>query len=81
MSDYSKLSYQELCRIANDDAIAQSMSEEEYERLSRELWKKFRIEKRVTAIGADLSERELGLRTLGDTIGNAPLAKQIAATK
>jgi hypothetical protein len=47
VKDYSTLNYQQLLRIANNDSIAASMSEEEYESLSSELWKKFRAEKRI----------------------------------
>jgi hypothetical protein len=45
--DYSGMSYAELVRMANDDAVADRMSDEEYESLSRELWKKFGVEKRM----------------------------------
>ena len=44
-NDYSTMSYDELRRIADNDAIAGHMSEEEYERLSVELWRKFSAEK------------------------------------
>jgi hypothetical protein len=49
VTDYSQMSYSELFRIANNDAIANAMSEEEYEALSVELWKKFGVEKRIAA--------------------------------
>jgi hypothetical protein len=81
MTDYSQLSYQELCKIANNDAIADSMSEEDYERLSRELWKKFRVEKRITAFEPEFSEARLGLRPLSETIVHAPLGKPATAIK
>jgi hypothetical protein len=48
MTDYSKMSYAQLRTIADNDAIADRMSDEEYEALSSELWKKFGIEKLVT---------------------------------
>jgi hypothetical protein len=44
-TDYSAMKYEELRRIANDDAIAESMSDEEYESLSAVMWKKFSAEK------------------------------------
>jgi hypothetical protein len=81
MTDYSKLSYQELCKIANNDAIADGMSEEEYETLSRELWKKFRVEKRITAMQPDFDHKQTGLRSIGESIVNAPLTKHAAAMK
>jgi hypothetical protein len=43
------MNYAELVRIANNDAIADAMSEEEYEALSGELWRKFAVEKRIAA--------------------------------
>jgi hypothetical protein len=45
VTDYSRMNYEELRRIADNDSIADKMSEEEYESLSIELWKKFRLEK------------------------------------
>jgi hypothetical protein len=47
--DYSGMSYAELVKVANNDAIADAMSEEEYESLSVELWRKFAVEKRIAA--------------------------------
>ena len=47
MTDYSKMSYEELFKIANNDSIAGSLSEEEYESLPVELWRKFSVEKQV----------------------------------
>jgi hypothetical protein len=81
MTDYSKLSYQELCKIANNDAIADSMSEEEYENLSRELWKKFRVEKRITAMHPEYSHSKLEQRPISESIVNAPLGKHLPAMK
>jgi hypothetical protein len=81
MTDYSKLSYQELCQMANNDAIADSLSEEEYEKLSRELWKKFRVEKRITAMDPRLAKTEFGLRRVNDGMVTAPLGKHATATK
>jgi hypothetical protein len=46
--NYASMSYEELCRIADDDSIADKMSEEEYESLSVELWKKFGVERALT---------------------------------
>jgi hypothetical protein len=43
--DYSRMSYEELRTIADDDSIADKMSDEEYESLSLALWKKFSAEK------------------------------------
>jgi hypothetical protein len=48
MTDYSKMSYDQLRKIADNDAIADRMSDEEYEALSSELWKKFGMEKLVS---------------------------------
>jgi hypothetical protein len=48
VTDYSRMNYEELRKIADNDSIADKMSEEEYESLSVELWKKFRLEKIVT---------------------------------
>jgi hypothetical protein len=47
MTDYSKMSYDQLRKLADNDAIADRMSDEEYEALSSELWKKFGLEKLV----------------------------------
>lgn len=55
VTDYSKLNYQQLVHIANDDSIAASMSEHEYESLSSEIWKKFKAEKQIVA-QSDLSD-------------------------
>jgi hypothetical protein len=43
--DYSRMNYEELLKIADNDLIADRMSNEEYESLSVELWKKFSAEK------------------------------------
>ena len=43
--DYSRMNYEELRRIADNDPIADKMSNEEYESLSVELWRKFSAEK------------------------------------
>jgi hypothetical protein len=50
VTDYSKMNYQELFRIANNDPAAEAMSEEEYEALSVELWRKFSAEKRIGTV-------------------------------
>jgi len=39
------MNYEELLKIADNDLIADQMSNEEYESLSVELWKKFSAEK------------------------------------
>ena len=44
-ADYSRMNYQQLREIADNDAIADVMPTEEYESLSIELWKKFSLEK------------------------------------
>jgi hypothetical protein len=44
-TDYSRMNYEELRRIADNDSIADKMSNEEYESLSVELWRKFSAEK------------------------------------
>jgi hypothetical protein len=46
--DYSRMNYEELRTIADDDSIADKMSNEEYESLSVELWRKFSVEKLTT---------------------------------
>ncbi len=43
--DYSRMSYEELRMIADNDSIADKMSDEEYESLSVALWRKFSAEK------------------------------------
>lgn len=43
--DYSRMNYEELRRIADNDPVADKMSNEEYESLSVELWRKFSAEK------------------------------------
>jgi hypothetical protein len=43
--DYSRMSYEELRTIADNDSIAEKMSDEEYESLSVALWRKFSAEK------------------------------------
>lgn len=47
-TDYSKMTYNELRDIADNDAIADSMSNEDYESLSVELWRKFSAERGLT---------------------------------
>jgi hypothetical protein len=44
-TDYSRMNYEELRRLADNDPIADKMSNEEYESLSVELWRKFSAEK------------------------------------
>ncbi len=55
MTDYSAMNYDELRRIADNDSIADRMSEEEYEALSVQLWKKFGLEKIDTDTNRGLS--------------------------
>jgi hypothetical protein len=43
-ADYTTMKYEELRRIADNDAIADAMSDEEYESLSAEMWRKFSLE-------------------------------------
>ena len=43
--NYSRMSYEELRTIADNDSIAEEMSSEQYESLSVELWKNFSAEK------------------------------------
>jgi hypothetical protein len=47
MTDYSRMSYEQLRSIADNDAIAEQMSEEEYEALSVQMWRKFGIEQGI----------------------------------
>lgn len=44
-TDYSRMNYEELRKIADNDPVADSVSNEEYESLSIELWRKFSMEK------------------------------------
>jgi hypothetical protein len=43
--DYSRMNYEELRKIAENDSIADSMSDEEYGSLSIQMWRKFSAEK------------------------------------
>jgi hypothetical protein len=43
-TDYSRMNYEELRKIADNDPIADCMSNEEYESLSVEMWRKFSVE-------------------------------------
>jgi hypothetical protein len=47
MTDYSRMSYDQLRRIADNDAVADRMSEEEYEALSVQMWRKFSVEQGI----------------------------------
>ena len=67
MTDYSRMSYAELFRIANNDAVANRMSEEEYESLSVELWRKFGSERRIVSPLA--SEDPLGIPSIRSLLG------------
>jgi len=60
MTDYSKMSYEALRQLANNDSVADKMSDEEYESLSIELWKKFGVERALVEHypAAPLSARE-----------------------
>jgi hypothetical protein len=53
VSNYSTMNYEELRRIADNDSVTNKMSEEEYESLSTELWRKFRVEKTVPPSAMD----------------------------
>jgi|GEM_PF-2641983 hypothetical protein len=44
-ADYSRMSYEELRTLADNDSVADTMSNEEYESLSVALWRKFSAEK------------------------------------
>ena len=44
-TDYSRMNYEQLREIADNDPVADKMSNEEYESLSVELWRKFSAEK------------------------------------
>lgn len=44
MIDYSRMSYEQLRTIADNDAVADRMSDEEYEALSVQMWRKFGVE-------------------------------------
>jgi hypothetical protein len=43
--DCSRMSYEELRTIADNDSVAEKMSDEEYESLSVAMWRKFSAEK------------------------------------
>jgi len=47
--DYSRMSYEELRMIADNDSVADKMSNEEYESLSVAMWRKFSAEKLTLA--------------------------------
>jgi hypothetical protein len=47
MIDYSKMSYEQLRTIADNDSLADRMSEEEYEALSVQMWRKFGMEQGI----------------------------------
>ena len=47
MIDYAAMSYDELRRIAENEALAEKMSDEEYEALSIQLWRKFGVEQGI----------------------------------
>ena len=53
-NDYSRMTYDALRKIADNDAVADNMSEGEYESLSVELWRKFSAEKRLTRVPAQI---------------------------
>lgn len=48
MINYSRMSYEELRKIADDDSNSARLSDEEYEALSVELWRKFGAEKALS---------------------------------
>lgn len=43
-SRYSRMNYEQLRRIADDDVLAENISNEEYEALSIVMWRKFTVE-------------------------------------
>lgn len=43
-TDYSRMNYAQLRKIADNDAIASHLSDEEYDALSTELWRQFSVE-------------------------------------
>jgi hypothetical protein len=43
--NYSRMGYEQLRKLADNDALADKMSDEEYESLSTELWRKFSLQK------------------------------------
>ena len=47
-TDYSRMNYEELRTIADNDSIAGRMSDEEYESLSVAMWRKFSVERLTT---------------------------------
>jgi hypothetical protein len=43
-TDYSRMNYEQLRKIADNDIVAANMSNEEYEALSTAMWRKFSVE-------------------------------------
>lgn len=43
-SNYSRMNYEQLRKIADDDVLAENMSNDEYEALSVAMWRKFSAE-------------------------------------
>ncbi len=43
-ADYSKMNYEQLRQLADNSPVADNLSDEEYESLSIELWRKFSVE-------------------------------------
>lgn len=59
MTSYSRMSYEQLRKIADDDSIADNIADEEYESLSVELWRKFSVEKGITGNDSPLAALSL----------------------
>jgi hypothetical protein len=73
----------QLVQIANNDSIAAAMSEEEYESLSSELWRKFGAEKRIAGpdsmVLAPTSGKTNPVRTVLNAFRTRPAPKTPAA--
>jgi len=59
MTNYSRMSYEQLRKIVDDDS-ADDMPDEEYESLSAELWRKFSVEKGITGNDGSLATLSIG---------------------
>jgi hypothetical protein len=74
MMDYAKMSYEQLRTIADNDALADGMSEEEYEALSIQMWRKFGMEQGIREqhdLRAPVSGRQT-LRSLWNRLTSQP---------
>jgi hypothetical protein len=65
------MSYKQLRRIADNDSIADLMSEKEYESLSVQLWRKFGVEKGIT-LGPPLGRLYLPVNNAPPCNSDAP---------